>query len=202
VFTGLIQHCGTVGERRDTEQGVLLRIDAAGWSHRPAAGDSIAVCGCCLSVRAGQDPPGIMAFDVVPQTLGCTTLGRLRPGDRVNLEHAVTPQTLMGGHIVQGHIDGVAQVTAIEQAGTEHRVRVQVPEELQPYCATRGSIAIEGVSLTIAAVHGGGLDVALIPTTLQCTTLGQLRVGALVNIEVDYIAKLVVQSVQRSQQQM
>ncbi len=199
MFTGLIQQCGFVVDSRATSGGAVVRIGTAGWSHRSARGDSIAVNGCCLTVRDVCEDSGLLSFDVIHETLNRTTLGALAGGAAVNLEHAVTPHTLLGGHIVQGHVDGVATVLSVNQVGGEYRIRVGLPEELRRYTSMKGSIAIDGVSLTIAALHDDGFDVALIPTTLELTTLDSLRETSRVNIEVDYIAKLVLQSIQRTQ---
>ena len=191
MFTGLIQHVGQVIAFDAAEAAARLVVDARSWSHRPRHGESVAVNGCCLTVT-GDAAAGELAFDVVSQTLAVTTLGKLVVGSRVNLEHAVTPTTLMGGHIVQGHIDGVGTVTRAADQPGERRLRVQVPEELMEVIIEKGSIAMDGVSLTIAAVGEGWFEVALIPTTLRDTTLGKLTAGAHVNLETDYLAKTVI----------
>jgi len=177
-------------------------IDANSWSHAPLAGESIAVNGCCLTVaRTPSAGGGLLEFDVVPETLARTTLGALSPGAAVNLEHAATPGTLLGGHVVQGHIDVVGRVTVIDTAGGEHVIRVEVPAApaAAAECITpKGSVAIEGVSLTVASMDAGpgmgvwSLGVALIPTTLRETTLGNLRISDPVNIETDILARTVV----------
>lgn len=131
-----------------------------------------------------------VAFDVIPETLARTTLGALRVGDRVNLEHAVTAATLMGGHFVQGHVDGVGRVVSVKR-GEDWRVRVRIGRELRPLMIPKGSVCVDGVSLTIAAVRADGFEVALIPTTLELTTLADLRVGDDVNIEADMLVKAV-----------
>lgn len=189
MFTGLIHQLGTIRSRERTDRGERLTLEAPGWSHRPATGDSIAVNGCCLTVADRSDG---LAFDVIPTTLARTTLGGLAPGDRVHLEHAATPSTLLGGHLVQGHVDGVGEVRfngALDDGGWE--LRIAPPETVAPYLVERGSIAIEGVSLTIAAWCEGTLTVALIPETLERTTLGGLRNGDSVNLEPDCLAKMV-----------
>lgn len=176
---------------------MTLVIDPGSWSHSPREGDSIAVNGCCLTVHRRNIGDHRLQFDVIPETLRCTAIGKLQQGDRVHLEHAATPTTLLGGHLVQGHIDGVGEVIAIENDDAEYRVRLRVPPGLSQYIIPKGSIAINGVSLTIASVGGAGsdndtFDVALIPATLELTTLGELKRGDSVNVEADYIAKLVV----------
>lgn len=199
VFTGLVQAIGRVAAIERKGRGpmgsVRLRVDPGSWRHRGAPGDSICINGVCLTVagpvrgRTGRDG-GVLEFDVVPETLGRTTLGELRVGDRVNMEHAVTAATLMGGHFVQGHVDGVGQVVSV-RAGDDWRVRVRVPRELRPLMIPKGSVCMDGVSLTIAAVHADGFEVALIPTTLEQTTLSRLRAGDGVNIEADMLVKAV-----------
>lgn len=201
MFTGLVQAVGTVaaaGVQPGTEGVLRLEIDAKGWSHRPAAGDSIAVDGCCLTVVETPTGANRLAFQAVPQTLSLTTLGRLKPGDRVHLEHAATPTTLLGGHMVQGHIDGVGTVSRVDRGG-DYRIAIRVPAGVEPFMVARGSVCIAGVSLTLASVtHGGAeIGVALIPSTLEMTTLGNLLPGSLVNIEADATTKAVVATVLR-----
>ena len=189
MFTGLIQHRGLVRSRDESATSTRLVIDDCGWEHRPEPGDSIAVNGCCLTVADRDDG---LAFDVVPTTLQRTTLGRLTAGDRVNLESAATPSTLLGGHLVQGHVDGVGTIkTNGDDPPEGWKMRIQPPEEITPYLVDRGSVTVEGVSLTIADWDGTLLSVALIPETLDRTTLGALREGDLVNLEPDCLAKMV-----------
>ncbi len=198
MFTGLIQHVGVIMERGPSPAGERLVVDPRGWAHHPDAGASIAISGCCLTIvdrpaRAG-DP---FAFDVVPETLEATTLGASAPGRRVNLEHALPAGGLLGGHIVQGHIDAVTAVRAVRRADGEWRVRFDGPADLMEYVAPKGSIAIDGVSLTIAAVGDDWFEVVLIPTTLAETTLGDLSEGDRVNIETDPMARTVVHWLRR-----
>jgi len=192
MFTGLVQGVGAVAESRANAAGLRLTIDPRDWPHRPAAGDSIAVSGVCLTLAAPVGGDGRLAFDVVSETLTKTTLGRLRPGSRVNLERSLAAADLMGGHFVQGHVDGVGTVEHV-QTGGDWRVRIRPPAELAAYIVPKGSVTVEGVSLTIAGTDPSGtFEVALIPTTLARTTLGELRPGAGVNIESDVIARTVV----------
>ncbi len=193
MFTGLVQHRGRVIESRPAAAGRSLFIDADGWDHRPAHGESIAVSGCCLTV-AGTAP---LRFDVIHQTLKVTTLGDLKPGSPVNLEHSVTPATLMGGHIVQGHVDGVGLIRNADDDAEGVRLRIDAPPELADYLVPKGSIAVDGVSLTLADVLDGGFVVALIPTTLQLTTLGLAAPGDRVNLEADLIVKTIVHQMRR-----
>jgi len=138
---------------------------------------------------------GTLAFDVVPETLAVTTLAGWQAGRRVNLEHAATPTTLLGGHLVQGHIDGVGRVVSNADAGQGWRLAIELPASISPYMAPKGSVCVDGVSLTIAAFDPATarLEVALIPTTLERTTLAALAPGDGVNLEADALAKMVVQ---------
>jgi riboflavin synthase len=205
MFTGIVQHVGRITAAQPTAAGVRLTLDPCGWSHRPARGDSIAVSGTCLTVV--QVDAGAWSFDVIPQTLARTTLGSmgsasgdavLQPGRSVNLEHAVLASTPMGGHIVQGHVDGVGRVAAITTTG-EWRVRIEPPADAASSIVAQGSITVDGVSLTVAgaAADGSWFEVALIPETLARTTLASLAVGDAVNIEVDHLAKLIAREVER-----
>jgi riboflavin synthase len=193
MFTGLVQHVGRVVALEHGRSAAVLTVDAAGWSHRPAHGESIAVNGCCLTVTEAE--PALLQFDVVAQTLSRTALGELWLGAAVNLEHAVTPTTLLGGHVVQGHVDGVAVVREVRDCGG--RVRFEPPVDLMPLIIERGSIAVDGVSLTVAAVDSTCFEISLVPTTLESTTLGTLAPDLRVNIETDYLARVVVHWLQR-----
>ncbi len=171
-------------------------IDPQGWAHQPVPGDSIAVNGCCLTFadsieQATAGGHTHWVFDVVPQTAGLTTLGSLQPGHSVNLEHAVTAETMLGGHVVQGHIDGVGTVASRSEDGDDCRLQIIPPADAMECIVERGSIALAGVSLTVAAVGRDSFEVALIPTTRRETNLDSLRCGDAVNIEVDYIARIV-----------
>ncbi len=192
MFTGLVQAKGRVSTVEPTARGVRLSVDLGGWPHRPALGDSISVSGCCLTVAAADR--STIAFDAIPETLAKTTLGDLRPGAEVNLEHACRADTLMGGHIVQGHVDGVGAVERVAANPEDWRLTIRPPAGFMEWVAPKGSVTIEGVSLTIAEVNveRATFGVALIPTTLGLTTLGALREGSRVNLEGDVIAKTVV----------
>jgi len=190
MFTGLVQKVGRVRFIEPSEIGRRLTIEADGWPEGPSAGESIAVSGCCLTLFEPASS-GRLSFDVVPETLRCTTLGGLTPGRSVNLERSARADSLLGGHIVQGHIDGVAEVRTIQSSDDDHRIRLATRRELIPLIPPKGSIAVEGVSLTVAAVGDDWFDIALIPTTLQQTTLGQLAVGDQCNIETDILARTV-----------
>jgi riboflavin synthase len=182
VFTGLIREVGTVVQAGD---GTLC-IDAALGGEE---GASIAVDGVCLTVT--RNTGGHLWFDTVPETLARTTLGGLAEGSRVNLEPALRAGDALGGHYVQGHVDGVGAVRTVEPEGDGTRVWFDAPPPLLRYVAEKGSIAVQGTSLTVAALDDRGFAVALVPHTLQATTLGKLTSGAPVNLEVDVLAKYV-----------
>jgi len=186
VFTGIIREIGTVEEVERTADGARLRV-SAGVASGLGAGDSVSVDGVCLTVTS----PGDDAFeaDVMNQTLSVTTLGTLDVGGRVNLEPALRAGEPLGGHLVQGHVDGTGEVTSATEDGFARRLRVAVPEGLRRYVAEHGSVAIDGVSLTVAALTPDGLEVSLIPETLERTTLGDLVEGNEVNVEVDVVAR-------------
>jgi len=188
VFTGLVQAVGVIIRAEPTAAGRRLVVDPGAWTHRPAPGESISVSGACLTQAGAFE--GRLVFDVVPETLARTTLGAREPGSRVNLERSLAAGDLIGGHFVQGHVDGVGTVERVRTDG-EWRVRVAAPEAVAAYLVPKGSIAVEGVSLTIAAVDGDAFEIALIPTTLAETTLAELREGDRVNLEADTLAKTV-----------
>lgn len=192
MFTGLIQSVGTIRERLDRPGSTRLLVDPGRWNESFRPGESIAVDGCCLTLVEAERS-GELLFDVVPETMHITTLGTLHPGRRVNLERSATPTTLLGGHIVQGHIDGLAEVESVKKSG-EYRIRFRLPEALMPYLTPKGSIAVSGVSLTLATVDpaNAAFEVAIIPTTLAETNLGGLEPGSRTNIECDAMAKTVV----------
>ena len=190
MFTGLVQAMGTVAGIEARGPGLRVRVDFGAWGHRPAVGDSIAIDGCCLTVVEFDGT--VASFDAVRETVDLTTVGSRRAGDRVNLEHAVRADTLMGGHMVQGHIDGVGEVVSVTTEAGDCRVEVRPPRELMEFMVPKGSVAIDGVSLTVARVGPETVGVALIPATMAATTLGAIRVGDRVNIEADAMAKTVV----------
>jgi riboflavin synthase len=193
VFTGIIREIGTVEEVKRTADGARLRV-SAGVADDLGAGDSVLVDGVCLTVAS----PGAESFeaDVMNQTLSLTTLGALEAGARVNLEPALRAGEPLGGHLVQGHVDGRGRVTSASDDGFARRLRVAVPEGLRRYVAEHGSVAIDGVSLTVAALTPDGLEVSLIPETLERTTLGELGDGSEVNVEVDVVARYAERLVQ------
>jgi riboflavin synthase len=196
MFTGLVQAIGTVVSSAPSEAGTRIAVDPGGWDQVPSTGDSISVSGICLTVT-GVTAAGHWTFDAVPQTLALTCAGSWRAGTRVNLERAVAASTPLGGHIVQGHVDGIGTVESVDRSGGGWRTRVAAHAPMLAPLAPQGSVAIDGVSLTVAACGSGWLEVALIPETLARTTLAEALAGSRVNIEVDHIAKLVDRAVAR-----
>jgi riboflavin synthase len=189
VFTGLIREVGTVVSRRGGAAGVRLEVDAPQTAAAAAVGDSVAIDGVCLTVVARHESS--LAFDAVPETLDRTALATLESGSRVNLEPALRAGEPLGGHYVQGHVDGVGSIRSVEPEGQGERVWVDAPPELLRYAVEKGSVTVDGVSLTVAALDARGFAVALIPHTLAETTLGDLRPGRQVNREADVLAKYV-----------
>jgi riboflavin synthase len=185
VFTGLVREVGTVASM----DGGRLTIEAPETSKGVQLGDSIAIDGVCLTVVDFDDQ--LLSFDAVPETLSRTALGTLDQGSRVNLEPALRAGEALGGHYVQGHVDGVGAVQRVAPEGEGRRVRFDAPAELLKYIVEKGSIAVQGTSLTVAAVDETGFEVALIPHTLQATTLGELEPEQQVNLETDVLAKYV-----------
>jgi riboflavin synthase len=188
VFTGLIQDVGTVESADSGPDGSRLRIETPLGSEI-AAGDSVAVDGACLTAAAA-DADGFEA-EAMNQTLEVTALGGLDGGSRVNLELAMKASDRLGGHIVQGHVDGVGEVASVAEDGFARRLRVALPPGLMRYAIDKGSIALDGVSLTVAALGEDWLEVALIPETLERTNLGDAEPGRKINVECDVIAKYV-----------
>jgi riboflavin synthase len=189
VFTGIVRELGVVEGVERWLEGARVRVRAPETAAEAQVGDSIALNGVCLTaVEVGN---AHMTFDVVRETLKRSTLDRVQPGDHVNVERAVRAGEPLGGHIVQGHVDGVARVRLVEREGEGKRIVVEVPPELERYCVEKGSIAIDGVSVTVANVLPGAIVVALVPHTLRATTLGRIEAGDPVNVEVDLVAKQV-----------
>jgi riboflavin synthase len=187
MFTGIVEELGTVAAIEEQGDALRLSISAQTVLEGTGLGDSISVNGCCLTVTDVTD--GTWTADVMAETLDKTSLAGARPGDRVNLERAVTPQTRLGGHIVQGHVDGVGEV--LRRTPSEHWevVEVSLPPHLAPYLVDKGSITVDGVSLTVVEAGDESFTVSLIPETLARTTLGSRAVGDRVNLEADIIAK-------------
>lgn len=203
MFTGIVETTATVRSFQTSNSGARLVVDGANLSHRPATGDSIAVNGVCLTHAPDADRgTGQLAFDVVRETLDRSNLGGLRPGQTVNLEASVRPETPLAGHFVQGHVDAMGRIAEVKNTPEEWRTTIAVDPDLLPCIVPKGSIAIDGVSLTIAGVDldAARFDVALIPTTLRLTNLGDRRPGDRVNLETDIIARTVVHYLKLQQQ--
>jgi riboflavin synthase len=189
MFTGIVEELGTLASVIDLGDAARLSVRGPLVTADARHGDSIAVNGVCLTVV--DVDAGSFTADVMKETLDRSALGTLRPGDPVNLERAATLSTRMGGHLVQGHVDGVGTVTDREPADHWEVVRVALPPGLSRYVVEKGSITIDGISLTVTSVDEHELSVSLIPATLKLTTLGSKPVGAPVNLEVDVVAKYV-----------
>jgi riboflavin synthase len=190
VFTGIVQDVGRV-QARETRGGdarIVIAFDRLG-SSGFLIGDSICVQGCCLT--ATDFPDGAFAADVSRETLSLTTLGDLAVGSLVNLEPSLKVGDALGGHLVSGHIDGVAEILAISGDARSTRLKIAVPSDLARYIARKGSVAVDGVSLTVNEVEGVTFGVNIIPHTQAVTTLGKLEVGSRVNLEVDQVARYV-----------
>lgn len=189
MFTGIIREVGTIVRAEGDPQGLSLTVEASMTAPTVEVGGSVAVNGTCLTAETVSD--SVLTFFAVPETVARTTLGRLSVGAAVNLEPALRAGEPLGGHLVQGHVDGVGSVREVVAEGSGRRLTVEAPTELLRYCVEKGSITVEGVSLTVAAVVDGGFELALIPHTLAVTTLGSIVPGATVNLEVDVLAKYV-----------
>ena len=193
MFTGIVSAVSKVVE---AERG-RLAIDHAAVARRLKIGASVAVNGCCLTVVKKRGP--VFYMDVVPETLRRTNLGALRRGQEVNLELPVTATSTLDGHLVQGHIDATATVRRVEKAASGKEVTIELPSALSRFVATKGSIAVDGVSLTVAEVDRppGTFKVALIPHTLEMTVAGAYKAGSVVNLEADVVARYVARNLRR-----
>jgi riboflavin synthase len=189
MFTGIVQELGTVAAVDHGADGSTLRIEAAGVADGVRLGDSVSVDGVCLT--AVEAAPGVLAFEAMHETLDRSTLGGLRAGDRVNLEGALRAGEPLGGHVVQGHVDGVGTIAGERAEGFSRVLEIVPGAHLLRYIVQKGSICAAGVSLTVAALTDDGFEVCLIPHTCEATTLGSLAVGSSVNLEVDILAKYV-----------
>ena len=190
MFTGIVEELGQVVAQEDLGDATRMTISGPRVTSDAGHGDSIAVNGVCLTV-VDVLPGGRFSADVMAETLNRSSLGALKPGSPVNLERAAAINSRLGGHIVQGHVDGTG--TVIERSPSEHWevVRIALPREISRYVVEKGSITVDGISLTVSALDDTWFEVSLIPTTLALTTLGRADVGTPVNLEVDVIAKYV-----------
>ncbi|KKF39096.1 riboflavin synthase subunit alpha [Halorubrum saccharovorum] len=204
MFTGIVEDTGTVRERTETEDGLRLRIAVDGFDDLHH-GQSISVSGVCLTVEeygsgadaggdganSGDDDPDWFEVFLASETVAKTYLGKVVEGDAVNVERAMPADGRFDGHVVQGHVDTVAEVTAIERVGEDWRFTFSIPEGHEDYLVDKGSVTLDGISLTVAEKRGDEFDVAIIPTTYELTTLSEKSVGDPVHLEVDVIAKYV-----------
>jgi riboflavin synthase len=189
VFTGLIEEVGRMLWIRATERGTELQIAAPGLADNISIGDSVAVNGCCLTVSAHR--PGQLTFDLLNETLERTNLKTLRRDGSLNLERALPANGRLGGHFVQGHVDCTSQIISFEQNGDDHRLEVALPPEFAHYATYKGSIAINGVSLTVAEILPQSFAVWIIPHTKRQTNIGMMKPGDWLNLEFDILAKYV-----------
>lgn len=189
MFTGIVRELGAVVAAEEHAGGLRLVVRAGRTAASTRVGDSVSIDGCCLTAESVDGEA--MSFRAVPETLTRTTLGRLRADDRVNVEPAVRAGEPLGGHFVQGHVDAVGRIESVEAEGEGLRVFVHAPPDVLRYMVEKGSIAIDGVSLTVAELAQDAFAVALVPHTLEQTTLSELAPGRDVNLEVDVLAKYV-----------
>jgi riboflavin synthase len=201
MFTGIVEHLGKIESLDRTPQGGRLRVNCAGAPEIAASlkiADSIAVNGCCLTVVEISE--GIFDADLSVETLRRTSLDELKPGQPVNLERPLAANARLGGHFVQGHVDGIGRVTRLDPEGENWWLSVRVPEEIARYIAMKGSIAIDGISLTVAGWREGIVDIALIPFTYSHTNVHGMISGAAVNVECDILAKYVERMLEARQE--
>jgi riboflavin synthase len=196
MFTGIVRELGRIAAVEGGEVGVRLVIAAPATAAESAVGDSVSINGVCLTVTEAAN--GSIAFDAVPETLRRSSLGGLAPGDAVNVERALRAGEPLGGHYVQGHVDGVGTIRRSDVEDDGRRVWIDVPADLHRYLVEKGSVALDGVSLTVAELDDDGFAVALVPHTLAVTTFGAREPGDQVNIEVDVLAKYVERLVDRA----
>jgi riboflavin synthase len=189
MFTGLIEEIGQLLWIRATERGTQLQLSAPGIAEELRRGDSVGVNGCCLTVASQRKEH--LTFDLLDETLQRTNLRRLRPGSPVNLERALLAQERLGGHFVQGHVDCAVRTLVFEPLGENHRLAVELPDDFSQYVALKGSIAINGISFTVAELQKASFAVHVIPYTRRHTNLDSLETGDFVNLEFDILAKYV-----------
>ena len=187
MFTGIVRELGVVVEAEEAGGGRALAVRAPATASRTHVGDSIAIDGCCLTATEVAD--GTIRFQAVPETIARSTLGTLERNEQVNVEPAIRAGEELGGHYVQGHVDAVGRIRSVEAEGQGFRVVVEAPEAVLRYCVEKGSVTVDGVSLTVAELVDEGFAVALVPHTLEATTLSALRPGQAVNLEADVLAK-------------
>ncbi len=191
MFTGIVEETGTILSFDQGESAYILRLSAKTVLDGIALGDSIAVNGCCLSVTEFDHDSGELQFDVLEETKRLTSFADLKTGSLVNLERSLSFNGKVGGHFVTGHVDANGKVRVLEQRGNDYFLQVSIPEEQAKYVVWKGSITLDGISLTVAEVTANSLAVWLIPTTMEITNLQQKQVGDLMNLEFDLLAKYV-----------
>ncbi len=195
MFTGIVRELGRVVGAEDVGGGRALVVHAPETAARAKLGDSVAINGCCLTASSIDEDA--ISFHAVPETIARSTLGALELGDPVNVEPALRAGEELGGHYVQGHVDGVGRIQSVEVEGESLRVFVEAPDDVLRYCVEKGSVTVDGVSLTIAELAGDAFAVALVPHTLEATTLSDLRPEQPVNVEADVLAKYVERLISR-----
>ena len=189
MFTGLVEEVGRVVSVARRDAGVRLVLEAARVTGDLSVGDSVSISGCCLT--AVEARPDTFSVDLVPETLSRTTLGEVEPDARVNLERSLRLDQRLGGHLVLGHIDGVGRVAEVRAEGEGRRVRIEIPEALARFVAEKGSLSVDGVSLTVAACSDRDCEIAYVPHTVRATIVGGYAPGRRVNLEVDLLARYV-----------
>ena len=189
MFTGIIKEIGTIKKITDKVQDIEFEVSSSVLLKDIKTGDSIAINGACLTAKSFSKDS--FTFDISSNTLAHTNLGELKTGDKVNLEDSLTPSDKLGGHFVSGHIDCTARITGIGKTGKAYEIAFELPSEAAPYITERGSVAIDGISLTVTAVTGDGFKVVIIPHTFENTVLGSKGAGSSVNIEVDMLARYI-----------
>ncbi len=198
MFTGIIVELGKIYEIQKLAQGARLKVFSKKLIDNSNIGDSISVNGVCLTICEMDTSKNIISFDVSHETLQKTTLGELKRDEYVNLEPAVTLNTRLGGHLVSGHVEGVGRIKKIEKIGNDLKIEIEAQEEILRYCIKKGSIAVDGISLTIVDVFLDSFTVVIIPHTANMTTIGLKKIGDKVNLESDIIAKYVEKFVNQS----
>lgn len=192
MFTGIIETTGIVTSGRRTASGTAFTIKAAGFPALLQPGDSVAVNGVCLTVE--RCDANAFTATAVGETLSLTTLGKMRSGSKVNLERAATPETALGGHIVQGHVDGIGRIKSFEKTGADWLLTIELPKEVYEYVVPKGSVAVDGISLTVARVKPGyQITITVVPFTRERTLADSYRPGIEVNVEADIVGKYVKQ---------
>lgn len=198
MFTGIIVELGKIHEVRKLAQGARLKVFSKKLIDNSNIGDSISVNGVCLTICEMDKSKNIISFDVSHETLQKTTLGELKKDEYVNLEPALTLNTRLGGHLVSGHVEGIGKIRKIEKIGNDLKIEIEAPEEILRYCIKKGSITVDGISLTIVDILSDSFTVVVIPHTANMTTIGLKKVGDKVNLESDIIAKYVEKFVNQS----